>query len=130
MSICFMPYVHNAADNLWTIAPGCDTDDDRFDINMCNSNALDVLEGLGFPDMSVSDVPVPIEEFLDRTTRALRGSIDRPSPALEVRTNRTDYGMAIIIGSRPEGYVQKRLHQLAVMARESRAKGATHIGWS
>lgn len=130
MSISFMAYVHNAGDNLWTIAPGCETDDDRFDINMCNANALDVLEALGFPDMSVSDEPVPIEEFLERTTRALRGSIDRPSPTREVRTNRTDYGMAIIIGSRAEGYVQKRLHELAVMARESRAMGATHIGWN
>ncbi|MCW8309355.1 hypothetical protein AruPA_20235 [Acidiphilium sp. PA] len=130
MSISFMPYVLNTADNVWTIAPGCETDDDRFDINMCNANALDVLEALGYPDMSVSDEPVSIELFLDRTTRALRGAIDRPSPAQEIRTSNTDYGMAIIIGARTEGYVQKRLHQLAVMARESRANGATHIGWS
>jgi hypothetical protein len=130
MSIDFMPYVFNAAENIWRIPAGCDTDDDRFSINMCNANALDVLEQLGFPETSVSDVPVPIDDFLDRTTRALRGSIDRPSPAMEVRTSQTGYGMAIIIGGRVEGYVQKRLHQLAVMARESRAIGATHIGWS
>jgi len=130
MSIDFMPYVFNAAENIWSIPAGCDTDDDRFSINMCNANALDVLEKLGFPETSVSDVPVPIDDFLDRTTRALRGSIDRPSPAMEVRTSQTDYGMVFIIGGRVEGYVQKRLHQLAVMARESRANGATHIGWS
>ncbi|MDD2878362.1 MAG: hypothetical protein PHT60_13885 [Acidiphilium sp.] len=129
MSISFMPYVLNAAKKMWCIPAGCDTDDDRFDINMCNANALDVLEALGFPNMSVSDVPIPIEDFLDRTTRALRGSIDRPSPAMEVRSSQTGYGMAIIIGRRAEGYIQKRLHQLAVMTRESRSNGATHIGW-
>lgn len=130
MSIDFMPYVFEATENMWLIPDACDTDDERFSINMCNANALDVLAALGFPDMSVSDAPVPIEDFLDRTTRALRGSIDRPSPAMEVRTSQTGYGMAIIIGARTEGYVQKRLHQLAVMARESRANGATHIGWN
>jgi hypothetical protein len=130
MSISFHPYVFDAADNTWRIPPACDTDDERFDINMCNANALDVLEELGFPDQSTSDEPVPIEDFLERITRALRGQIDRPSPPLETRTVRTGYGMAIIIGARQEGYVGKRLHQIALMARQSRDAGATHIGWA
>ncbi|MDD4937336.1 MAG: hypothetical protein PHT60_16355 [Acidiphilium sp.] len=129
MSITFMPYVRGTASTTWSIPDACDTDDERFSINMCNANALDVLERLGYPDMSVSDEPVPIEEFLERTTQALRRSIDRPSPALETRTCQTGYGMAIIIGGRQEGYVEKRLHQLAIMARECRDLGATHLGW-
>jgi hypothetical protein len=28
MSIDFMPYVFNAAENIWRIPAGCDTDDD------------------------------------------------------------------------------------------------------
>lgn len=130
MSISFHPYVFDTADNTWRIPAACDIDDERFDINMCNANALDVLGQIGFPDQSVSDVPVPIEDFLDRVTKALRGQIDRPSPPLESRAVSTGYGMAIIIGARQEGYVGKRLHQIALMARQSRDAGATHIGWA
>jgi hypothetical protein len=131
MSITFMPYIHHAKDDVWRIPASCDRDDDdRFSINMCNSNALDVLESLGYPEMSTCESPVPIEVFLERVTAALRRSIDRPSPVLETRTTRTDLGMVIIIGGRVEGYIQKRLHQLAIMARECRDAGATHIGWA
>ncbi len=130
MSISFMPYIYDAASKTWRIPASCATDDDRFCVNMCNSNALDVLEQIGFPDMSVSDEPIAIERFLDRITTALRKSIDRPSPAIETRTTRIDCGMAIIIGGRSEGYVGKRLHQIALMARQSRNVGATHIGWN
>lgn len=131
MSITFMPYVHQAKDDVWRIPASCDRDDDdRFSINMCNSNALDVLESLGYPEMSESDTPIPIEVFLERVTAALRRSIDRPSPAIETHAVHSATSMSIIVGGRVEGYVQKRLHQLAVMARECRDAGATHIGWA
>lgn len=129
MSITFTPYHRDAQSGTWLLPEPCRTDSDAYSLNLANGNALDVLERLGFPDQSVCDAPIPLDQFIERTVSVLRQSVGKPSPALETTSTRADCGPVIINCGRDAGYIERRIREIGILARRAREIGATHIGW-
>jgi hypothetical protein len=99
-----------------------DIDDD---VNLSNSNGRLVLRSLGIePDPELCG-QLPIVTFLNICRSWLRSNFGTPSLEIEtvVDGNFIDCGIG-------EGYINRRVHELAVMAHKGREAGATDIVWS
>lgn len=132
MSVVFVPYAApDTSGQLWLWPEVCRQDPDRFTLELCNGNAADVLDQLGFSGEAWLDEPLRIEEFSRLVTYALRRRLGRRSPALPPQQlSLNGEGMRITDCGRAEGYIEQRLYDLARMAARAREIGATHIGWS
>jgi hypothetical protein len=119
MSISFFP-CRRDGDRLFSINE--DADDD---LNLSNANARLVLRSLGIePDPEYCG-QLPIDTFLKVCRGWLRRNIGNPSLEIEtiVEGNFIDCG----IGA---GYINRRVHALAVLAHKGREAGATDMVWS
>jgi hypothetical protein len=128
MTVNFMPYVHDAARNVWTIPPTARDTGDDFELSMSNDNGADLLLALGITPEPNGGV-LSIEAFGGRVTAALRRRLGRRSPERASFVDAEPGKMPVIYVGRREGYVEERLGDLARLVQHSRAAGATHIAW-
>jgi hypothetical protein len=92
-----------------------------------NGNAVALLLALGLspePDGIFS-----LEAFSGLVTAALRRHLGQRSPDVAPAEHAEPGKMTMIHLGRTEGYVERRLGNLACLVQRSRAVGATHIGW-
>jgi hypothetical protein len=96
----------------------------ELDINLSNVNAAAVAAALGWHIVD-SYLEVPIDQAIAACTDYLQRHIGRRSPELPAR---------IIAGNprfidcgRREGYIEHQVHRIALMLREAKARGATHL---
>lgn len=131
MTVTFTPYSPPEADGqFWKWPEACQRDPERFTLDLNNRNAADVLARLGYPDETWLDEPLPIDEFAELVRLALRRSIGKRSPSLPWRDlPPIGTGPAFIEGGREEGYIERRLYDLAMLVARAREVRATHIGW-
>jgi hypothetical protein len=128
VSICFLPYVHDPARDVWTGPPAARDDPDTFALALSNTNGIDLLCALGLapePDGG----PIPIDTFAGLVTAAARRHFDRRSPAVATVEDVQEGRMTLVRVGRSEGYIERRLADLMILIQRGRAAGATHIGW-
>ena len=123
MTVSFYPYVFDAVAERYVLAGA---ENGTFELS--NANAFDLLSILGFEDLW-SAPPQPIATFLGRLTAALRKSTGRPSAEIPVTVDQATGRLTVIDCGRAEGYLNRRLHELAILVQQSREAGATHVGW-
>lgn len=126
MTVSFNPYVRDTAAALWRF-PKPQAADTVEAIEVSNANAADILAALGLADPHAE--PMPLSAFSNLVTAALRRHIGKRSPAYASVEDTQPGRMSITYCGRSEGYIERRLGELAVMTQEARAIGATHIGW-
>jgi hypothetical protein len=127
MSISFLPYVRDDERDLWVIPTPARDDGDAFEVSVSNGNAVALLLALGLspePDGIFS-----LEAFSGLVTAALRRHLGQRSPDVAPAEHAEPGKMTMIHLGRTEGYVERRLGNLACLVQRSRAVGATHIGW-
>jgi hypothetical protein len=132
MTVTFTPYSAPETDGqFWKWPEACQRDPERFTLELNNRNAADVLARLGYPGETWLDEPLRIDEFAELVRLALRRSLGTRSPAVESQElPQIDTGMTVIECGRAEGYIERRLYDLAMLAARAREAGATHIGWA
>jgi hypothetical protein len=114
----------------WKWPNACQRDPERFTLNLNNRNAADVLARLGYAGETWLEEPLRIDEFAELVRTALRRSLGKRSPSLPSRKlPPIGAGATFIEGGRDEGYIERRLYELAMLAARAREVGATHIGW-
>lgn len=123
MTVSFYPYVFDAVANRFVFVGA---ENETFELS--NANASDLLSILGFEDLW-SAPPEPIAAFLGRLTAALRNSTGRPSVEIPVTVDQAPGRLTVFDCGRVEGYLNRRLHELAILVQQSREAGATHVGW-
>lgn len=130
MSICFAPTTHGAIPDLWTL-PAVRSNPDDYGLSLTNSNGVDVLLALGLPPDPTGE-PLPIDTFAGLVTAALRRHLGQRSPELAATVSAGPGRMTMSTCGRREGYVEKRLGDLARLVQRSRAVGchAYHLGLS
>ena len=126
MTVNFNAYVRDTAANLWRF-PRVANADPVESLGVSNTNAADLLAALGLADPHAE--PVPLDVFSNLVTTALRRHLGKRSPAYASVEDIQPGRMSITYCGRSEGYIERRLSELAVMTQEARAIGATHIGW-
>src|SRR5271166_1633906 len=98
----------------------------------------DISFGRGYATVSVRTKKIKglhenglleIATFTNLVTCALRRHLGRRSPALEPVEDAAPGRMTVVFGERSEGYVERRLGDLARLLQQSRMIGATHFGW-
>ncbi|HMD61048.1 MAG TPA: hypothetical protein VKG78_06435 [Opitutaceae bacterium] len=124
--ISFHPYLFDADRGLHVIPPEARRNED-FELNVCNSNGIELLLALGL--QPEPDGLLEIATFTNLVTCALRRHLGRRSPALEPVEDAAPGRMTVVFGERSEGYVERRLGDLARLLQQSRMIGATHFGW-
>jgi hypothetical protein len=93
-------------------------------INLCNANAHDVAHVLGW-HIADGYLDVPIDQAIASCTAYLQRRVGRPSSA---RPPRVIHEAPLIIEApRAEGYLERTIHRIALMLREGKARGATHL---
>jgi hypothetical protein len=123
MTVSFYPYDFDAVTNRYVLGGA---ENETFELS--NANAVDLLSVLGFEDLW-SAPPQPIAAFLSRLTAALRKPTGRPSAEIPVTVDETPGQLIVIDCGRSEGYLSRRLHELAILVQQSKKAGATHVGW-
>ena len=128
MSISFLARALQPGGTTWDV-PGCAlADPEALEVNVCNGNGYELLTALGLAP-GPEGGPIPIDQFRGLITNALRRRLGKRSPALPVTEERSAGGATIAFLGRSEGYVERRLGDLAQMAARGRDAGATHILW-
>jgi hypothetical protein len=127
MSICFMPYVHDANRDIWTFPSAARADPDAFEFSVSSANGADLLLAIGLAPEP--DGIMPIDAFSGLLSAALRRHLYQRSPELSVCVDAQPGRITLIDLGRPEGYIEQRLGELMRMVQTGRAAGATHFGW-
>jgi hypothetical protein len=126
MSISFYPYIYNNTLNYFDFPEACEDTIDLFVINVCEANARDILNTLGF---AVEGKPVAIGVFAQLISNTLRKHLNHKSPLCEQVELIEPGKMTIIHMGRREGYIEEKIFELAKLAHRAKDAGATHIGW-
>jgi hypothetical protein len=127
MSISFLPYVRDDARDLWVMPALARADADAFEVSVSNGNAVGLLLALGLSPEH--DGIFAIDAFSGLVTAALRRHLGQRSPKLAPVEHAEPGKMTMIHLGRSEGYIERRLGDLAGLVQCSRLAGATHIGW-
>ena len=98
------------------------------DINVSNGNACDILVALGLSPREQGG-ELRIDEFINRCRNWLRANIGKPGREIEPSVDAEPGRATFIDCGRREGYLNEKLHALAVMAERGREQGATLISW-
>lgn len=128
MTVCFTPYVRDPKRDAWVHPQSDEEDYGEFELDVCNANALDLLLALGLEPASYGDV-IAIDVFSNLVTAALRRHLGKRSPELLTVEDAQPGRMTMIHIGRNEGYIERKLGELAKVIQRSRAIGATHFGW-
>jgi hypothetical protein len=126
-SISFLPYVRDDARDLWVIPAFARADGDAFEMSVSNGNAVGLLLALGLSPEP--DGIFTLDAFSGLVTAALRRHLGQRSPEIAPAEHAEPGKMTMIHLGRSEGYIERRLGDLAGLLQRSRLAGATHIGW-
>jgi len=126
MSICFLPYVRDDARDL-VIPALARADVDAFRVSVSNGKTVGLLLGLGLAPEP--DGILTLEAFSGFVTGALRRHLAQRSPEVAPAAHVEPGKMTMIHLGRSEGYIERRLGDLAGLVQRSRHAGTTHIGW-
>ena len=127
MSVSFLPYVRDDARDLWVIPALARADSDAFEMSVSNGNAVELLLALGLSPEP--DGIFTLDAFSGLVTAALRRHLGQRSPEIAPAEYAELGRMTMIHLGRSEGYIERRLGDLAGLVQRSRLAGATHIGW-
>ncbi len=127
MSVSFLPYVCDDVRDLWVIPSLARDDGDGFEVSVSNGNAVELLLALGLSPEP--DGIFTLDAFSGLVTAALRRHIGQRSPEIAPAECAELGKMTMIHLGRSEGYIERRLGDLAGLVQRSRLAGATHIGW-
>ena len=127
MSVSFLPYVRDDVRDLWVIASLAHDDGDGFEVSVSNGNAVELLLALGLSPEP--DGIFTLDAFSGLVTAALRRHLGQRSPEIAPAEYAELGRMTMIHLGRSEGYIERRLGDLAGLVQRSRLAGATHIGW-
>ena len=94
-----------------------------------NGNALLVLEMLGIDPGESYAGSMEIDPALGIMRGWLRAHINRPSAALAARVKRSAGHATIVDCGVEDGYVNRRVHEIAIMLAAGKVAGATHFCW-
>jgi hypothetical protein len=128
MTVCFTPYVRDENRETWVLPHIGRPDQEDFEVDVCNANAIDLLLTLGLEPASYGDV-IAIDVFSNLVTAAMRRHLGKRSPELPTVEDKEPDRMTIVHIGRAEGYVERRLGDLARAIQRSRTIGATHFSW-
>jgi hypothetical protein len=127
MSVSFLAYVRDDARDLW-VMPALSRDNaDTFEVSVSNGNAVELLLALGLSPEP--DGIFTLDAFSGLVTAALRRHLGQRSPEIAPAEYAEPGKMTMIHLGRSEGYIERRLGDLACLVQRSRLAGATHIGW-
>lgn len=84
MTVCFAPYVRDADRDVWVLPHSGRPDQEDFEIEVCNANAIDLLLTLGLEPASYGDV-IAIDTFSGLVTAALRLHLGTRLPEAQTR---------------------------------------------
>jgi hypothetical protein len=129
MTVCFTPYVRDPNSDCWTLPQSGRDDYEDFELDVCNANAIDLLLALGLEPDTCSEDVIPIDLFSNLVTAVLRPHLGSRSPELPTVEDAQPGRMTIIHVGRDEGYIERKLGELAKVIQRSREIGATHFGW-
>ncbi len=127
MSVSFLPYVRDDVRDLWVIPSLACDDGDGFEVSVSNGNAVELLLALGLSPEP--DGVFTLDAFSGLVTAALRRHLGQRSPEVPPAEHAEPGKMTMIHCGRSEGYIERRLGDLAGLVQCSRLAGATHIGW-
>ena len=127
MSISFLPYVRDDARDPWVIPAPARDDGDAFEVSVSNGNGVALLLALGLSPEP--DGILTREAFSGLVTAALRRHLGQRSPEVAPAEHTEPGKMTMIHLGRSEGYIERRLGDLASLVQRSRLAGVTHIGW-
>jgi hypothetical protein len=127
MSVSFLPYVRDDVRDLWVIQSLARDDGDGFEVSVSNRNAVELLLALGLSPEP--DGIFTLDAFSGLVTAALRRHLGQRSPEVAPAEHAEPGKMTMIHLGRSEGYIERRLGDLACLVQRSRLAGATHIGW-
>ena len=128
MTVCFSPYVRDGNHGNWRLPHIGRPDQEDFEVDVCNANAVDLLLTLGLEPASYGDV-IAIDVFSILVTAALRRHLGKRSPELPTVEDREPGRMTIIHVGRTEGYIERKLGALMTAIQRARDIGATHFSW-
>ena len=128
MTVCFTPYVHDAGRDEFMLPHFGRADQEDFELDVSNANAVDLLLALGLDPSPNGDV-MPIDAFSNLVTAALRRHLGVRSPELPATEHAEPGTMTMIHLGRSEGYIERRLGALMQAIQRSRTVGASHFGW-
>ena len=98
----------------------------ELDVNMSNRNAAYVLFQLGIA-LEDGYFSTPVEEFINRCTNLLKGSLKGRKQGI-LTTVQAEPGYATMIDCGVEqGYVERQVLRLSILAQEGKARGAEVI---
>ena len=99
----------------------------ELDVNMANRNAAYVLLQLGII-LEDGHFSTPVEEFINRCTNLLKGSLKGGKKQGLLTTVQAEPGHATMIDCGVErGYVERQVLRLSILAQEGKARGAEVI---
>jgi hypothetical protein len=127
MSISFLPYVRDDARDRWVMPALARAEGDAFEMSVSNGNAVELLLALGLSPEP--DGIFTLDAFSGLVTAALRRHLGQRSPEIAPAEHAGPGKMMMIHLGRSEGYIERRLGDLAALVQRSRLAGATHIGW-
>ena len=128
MTVCFAPYVRDADRDVWALPHIGRPDQEDFEVDVCNANAVDLLLTLGLEPASYGDV-IAIDVCSNLVTAALRRHLGKRSPELPTVEDSEPGRMTIIHIGRNEGYIERQLSALMKAIQRGREIGATHFSW-
>jgi hypothetical protein len=127
MSVSFLAYVRDDARDLWVMPALARDNADTFEVSVSNGNAVELLLALGLSPEP--DGIFTLDAFSGLVTAALRRHLGQRSPEIAPAEYAEPGKMTMIHLGRSEGYIERRLGDLACLVQRSRLAGATHIGW-
>jgi hypothetical protein len=127
MSVSFLAYVRDDARDLWVMPALARDNADTFEVSVSNGNAVELLLALGLSPEP--DGIFTLDAFSGLVTAALRRHLGQRSPEIAPAEYAELGKMTMIHLGRSEGYIERRLGDLAGLVQRSRLAGATHIGW-
>jgi hypothetical protein len=96
-------------------------------LNMTNENANALFAALGFVD---PDALIPIDQFINIATHWLQKSVGKPSGEVAGSMDQQPGRPTMIDFGRRAGYLNEKIIKAVKIAREGKARGATHISLS
>jgi hypothetical protein len=98
----------------------------ELDVNLSNRNAAYVLAELGI-ELDDGYFSIPINDLLIRCTNLLRGSLKYKRQGIRTTVQAEPGHPTIIDMGIEEGYVERQVMRISVLAREGKARGAEYI---
>ena len=129
MTVCFAPYVRDVDRDVWALPHIGRPDQEDFEVDVCNANAVDLLLTLGLEPASFGVVDGAFAVFSNLVTAALRRHLGKRSPELPTVEDSEPGRMTIIHIGRNEGYIEDQLGALMKAIQRGREIGATQFSW-